>query len=449
MVDGLVEDIGNLYDLADVILITDSKGIIEYYKVFRSLGTRLNPNPIGMHILDLHQHLTGSTSTVMKVIEKSEPVINEKQTLNIFKERTVEVLTSTFPIRNGEEVIGVIEIDRYLDADLLRARTRAKGISTKFDTFFTLEDFITQNSQMKELLHQVRRASRTSSPVMIWGETGTGKELIAQSIHNHSFRRTNSFVAQNCSAIPLSLGESIFFGATKGSFTGAEDKIGIFEMAHRGTLLLDEINSMDIDLQSKLLRVTESKSVRKIGARDTVSVDVRLVSTLNEDPLVAMEKNKLRRDLFYRLAVVFLVIPPLRERKDDIPLLTKHFVEEYNNILNTKIKGIESQVEDAFLSYNWPGNVRELKHVIESAFNFTEGDRIGLRDLPQYFFNESPLPIVEDFDLNAALENFEKKYLNNALSGSSSLQEAAAKLKISRQNLRHKLKRYGLEGEEN
>lgn len=295
MVDGLVEDIGNLYDLADVVLITDSKGIIEYYKVFRSLGTRLHPNPVGMHMLDLHQHLTQRTSTVMKVIENSEPVINEKQTLNIFKERTVEVLTSTFPIRNGEEVIGVIEIDRYLDADLLRTRARHRRSSSKFDRLFALEDLITQNPQMKKLLHQVRRASRTSSPVMIWGETGTGKELIAQSIHNHSFRRTNSFVAQNCSAIPLSLGESIFFGATRGSFTGAEDKIGIFEMAHRGTLLLDEINSMDIDLQSKLLRVTESKSVRKIGARDTVSVDVRLVSTLNEDPLLAMEKNKLRR----------------------------------------------------------------------------------------------------------------------------------------------------------
>lgn len=146
--------------------------------------------------------------------------------------------------------------------------------------------------------------------------------------------------------------------------------------------------------------------------------------------------------------MVFLVIPPLRERKDDISLLTKHFVGEYNSILGTKIKGVDAQVEDAFLSYSWPGNVRELKHVIESAFNFTEGDRIGLSDLPQYFFNESPLPIVGDFDLNAALESFEKKYLSDAISGSTSLQEAADKLKISRQNLRHKLKRFGLDGDE-
>lgn len=446
MVDGYVEDIGYLYDLADVILITDKEGRIEYYKVFRSLGTRLIDDPVGMHILDMHQHLSSASSTVMRVIQKGEPIINEKQTLNLFKERTVEVLTSTFPIRDGEEVIGAIEIDRYHDPDLRRSPPeRRKDLSSSYNVYFTVDDFVTGNPVMKELLRKTMRAARTSSPVMVSGETGTGKELIAQSIHNHSFRRHNPFVAQNCSAIPLTLGESIFFGTTKGSFTGAEEKIGLFEMAHKGTLVLDEINSMDINLQSKLLRATESRSIRKIGGTDSVSVDVRLVTTLNEDPHKAMELGKLRRDLFYRLSVVLLEIPPLRDRRGDIPLLVEHYVDHYNRLMNSKILGIDKHVLDAFMSYAWPGNVRELKHAIESAFNFVESDRIGLGDIPSYIHSREEKSPQGEFDLNRALREFEIGHIVRALQGSDSLKRAAEKLKISRQSLRYKIDTYGID----
>ena len=447
MVDGYVEDIGYLYDLADIVLITDKEGKIEYYKVFRSIGTTLIEDPVGMHILDKHQHLSASSSTVMRVIQKGEPIINEKQTLNLFKERTVEVLTSTFPIRSGEEVVGVIEIDRYHDPDLRRSPpNRRKDVSSPNNVYFTIDDVVTGNKQMKELLRKTKRAARTSSPVMIWGETGTGKELIAQSIHNHSYRTHNPFVAQNCSAIPLTLGESIFFGTTKGSFTGAEEKIGLFEMAHKGTLVLDEINSMDINLQSKLLRATESRSIRKIGGSDSVGIDVRLVTTLNEEPLKAVELGKLRRDLFYRLSVILLEIPPLRHRRDDIPLLVDYFVEGYNQQMNAKIKGIDKQVMEAFMSYAWPGNVRELKHAIESAFNFAEGEYIGLDDVPSYLFAQEKVPSGE-FDLNRALKEFEVGHIVRALKGSDSLKAAAEKLKISRQSLRYKIDTYSIEEE--
>lgn len=380
----------------------------------------------------------------MKVLQRGEPVINEKQTLNIFKERTVEVLTHTFPIKDGERVIGVIEIDRYYDGDLRRSRTGRRSIDSDSGALYSLDDVITENKKMLELLDKVKRAARTSSPVMIWGETGTGKELLAQSIHSHSYRRHNSFLAQNCSAIPLSLGESIFFGTTRGSFTGAEDKVGIFEMAHKGSLMLDELNSMDLQLQSKLLRVTESRSVRKIGARESVNVDVRLISTLNEDPHQAMDSGKLRRDLFYRLAVIYLEVPPLRKRRDDIELLSKYFADQYRHIMGSKVKGLSPQVMEAFMAYDWPGNVRELKHVIESAFNFADGDYIELRDIPDYFI--SPQGIVSgDQGLKSQVENFEKDRIIEALAMSPCLTEAADFLKISRQNLRHKLNRYGLE----
>lgn len=444
MYDSFVEDIGSIYDLADVVLITDDRGYIEYYKVFRDVGTRLVPSPEGTHILDLHQHLKESTSTVMKVLERGEPVINEKQTLNLFKERTVEVLTHTFPIKDGDKVIGVIEIDRYMDSDLRRRRSTRRGISSPSSAFYSLEDIVTENKEMKLLMEKVKRAARTSSPVMIWGETGTGKELFAQAVHNHSYRRTNSFLAQNCSAIPLSLGESIFFGTTRGSFTGAEDKIGLFEMANRGTLMLDELNSMDLQLQSKLLRVTESRSVRKIGASEVVNVDVRLISTLNEDPKLVMERGRLRRDLFYRLAVVFIEIPPLRKRRDDILLLANYFVKEYSSLLGIGIKGLDSQVQEAFMSYDWPGNVRELKHVIEAAFNFAEGTEIGLRDIPDYFFTGEKLSQTQG-DLKARVDGFERQEIKKALENTTSLKEAAELLAISRQNLRQKMLRHKLE----
>ncbi len=443
MADRYVEDIGYLYDLADMILITDNKGNIEYYKIFRSLGTRICEDPVGMNILDLHQHLKKKTSTVMKVIEKGEPIINELQSLNIFKERTVQVLTSTFPIRDGEEVVGVIEIDRYHDPDVRRLPVR-KNYSTSYDAYFTINDVVTNHPVMKDLLEKTRRAARTSSPIMIWGETGTGKELIAQSVHNHSFRRTNAFVSQNCSAIPLTLGESIFFGTTSGSFTGAQEKIGLFEMAHEGTLLLDEINSMDIQLQSKLLRATESRSIRKIGGTDSIRVDVRLVTTLNEDPHLAIENGKLRRDLFYRLAVVLLKLPPLRERREDIPLLIDYFIESYNHHIGGNIKGVDPSVKELFMEYRWPGNIRELKHVIESAFNFADGGLITLNDLPSYLLESEREEVIDPYDLNKQLEAFERNCILRAIEGSTSLKETAAKLNISRQSLRYKLDRFGL-----
>lgn len=285
---------------------------------------------------------------------------------------------------------------------------------------------------------------------MIYGETGTGKDLVAQAIHNHSFRKHNPFIVQNCSAIPLTLGESIFFGTTRGSFTGAENKMGLFEMADGGTLVLDELNSMDINLQSKLLRATENNSIRRIGGASLINVDVRLISLLNEDPYYVMEQNKLRRDLFYRMGVVLIHVPPLRERKEDIPLLVNSFIDEYNSKMDKNIKGVSKQVMDLFMEYSWPGNVRELKHVIESAFNFTEEEIIDEDQLPDHIKYQSKtkdntINIDDKFCLNTALKDFEIKYIKLALESSDTLNEAAKLLKISRQTLKYKMDTYGIE----
>jgi len=444
------EDIPKLFKNIDFFLITDNKGYIKYYEVINSLGSRIVDNPVGLHILELHQHLNEKTSTVMKALRTKEPIINEKQYLNIFKERTVTILATSIPLICGNEPIGVIEIDRYLDEDL--AQYEEEDFNNEVNQnnyFFTIDDIITNDPAMINVKNQALKAAKTNSPVMIYGETGTGKELIAQAIHNHSFRKNNPFIVQNCASIPVSLGESILFGTTKGSFTGAENKVGLFEIANGGTLVLDELNSMDINLQSKLLRVTEKGHFRRLGGKNIINVDVRLISTVNEEPYYLIESNKIRKDLFYRLGVVLIYIPPLRDRKDDIPLLVDSFIDEFNRKMHKNIKGVSKKVKDLIMDYDWPGNVRELKNFIEGAFNFTEKDIIDMDSIPYHMIsvnkNYKPKIEIEDtFDLNEAIKEQEIKYIKLALSKSRSLTEAAKILKISRQLLKYKIDNYGI-----
>lgn len=445
-----VESLLKLFNYMDFLVVTDKDGHIEYYKIFTSLGSRIIEDPVGLHILELHQHLDHETSTVMRVLKNKEPIINEKQHLNIFKERTVTVLSTTFPIKEGNEVVGAVDINKYLYKSIDGIKDNEyEEISNKKNYFFTIDNVLTKNKAMVEIKNKTLKAAQTNSPVMIYGETGTGKELIAQSIHNHSLRKDNPFIVQNCSAIPLTLGESTFFGTTRGSFTGAENKMGLFEMADGGTLVLDEINSMDINLQPKLLRAIENGVFRRVGGKDLINVDVKLISILNEDIDSVLDQNQMRQDFFYRLGVVLIYIPPLRERKEDIPLLVDSFINEYNMKMGKNIKGVSKDVTDLFMEYNWPGNVRELKHAIESAFNFTEGEIINKEELPHHIKLQkdslNSININNKFSLNDAIKDYESKYIKLALEGSSTLNEAANLLKISRQTLKYKMDNLGIE----
>ncbi len=209
---------------------------------------------------------------------------------------------------------------------------------------------------------------------MLYGETGTGKELFAQSIHNNSARKKNLYVAINCAAIPENLLEGILFGTSRGAFTGAMEKAGIFEKAHGGTLLLDEVNSMPIGLQAKLLRILQEKKVRRVGSLQETDIDVKIISSTNESLQTACNQGRFRRDLLYRLGVVFIQIPPLRQRKRDMETLIGHFLHKCNTYLEKNIDTISSEVMELFHTYHWPGNVRELEHVIEGAMNML-GDK--------------------------------------------------------------------------
>lgn len=451
MVKGNIEDLPKLFHYFDFLVITDNEGCIQYYKTINGIGNRIVENPVGMHILDLHQHLDSETSTVMRVLKNNEVIINEKQHLNIFKERTVTLLVTTLPLISNNEIIGAIEIDRYFDKDLVKVDDASLGHSPIDNhLFFTIDDIISKSPGMNKVKKQILKVAQSNSPVMISGETGTGKELLAKAIHNHSFRRNSPFIVQNCSTIPHTLGESILFGTTKGSFTGSENKAGIFDIADGGTIVLDELNSMDLNLQSKLLRVTENNHFRRVGGRNLINVDVRLISTLNEEANHLLETGRIRDDLFYRLGVIIIEIPPVRERKEDIPLLVDYFIHEYNKKMDKNIKGISKDVMELFMDYNWPGNVREIKHIIESAFNFIEGDIVELEHLPDHFYKEAKisstkLNIETKFDLNKTMKEYEIQYIKLALESSKTLNDAAKLLKISRQSLKYKLDTYGIE----
>jgi arginine utilization regulatory protein len=308
------------------------------------------------------------------------------------------------------------------------------------------------------MVDRCQKIAQSDSSVMIYGETGTGKELFAQSIHNASRRANGPFLAINCAAIPSSLLEGLLFGTEKGAYTGAESRAGIFEQAGGGTLLLDEINSMSIALQSKLLRVVQDRMIRRIGGAEEIHADVRVLSNINIPPQKAIEEHKLRQDLFYRLGVININIPPLRSHKEDIPLLVKSFIIHFNKILQKNVRDIDGAALELFNSYHWPGNVRELEHAIESAMNIMPDDRslIIPDDIPEHILYSAALLVDEDRNMQkedagplvGVLRETENQTLRKALSDNKgNISKTARSLGISRQKLQYRIKRCGIDVE--
>ena len=417
---------------------------------------------INKDILVIFPSLNERTSTLIKVINTGEPIINSTQTYLNFRGHSITTISSTLPLYSKGNVIGAVEIAqdvtniRQLSDQLLELQkelTSTKDTNAKPSIRKYKFNNIIGRSEGLLLAKKIgERAGNTPSSVLIYGETGTGKEMFAQSIHNNGNRSNHTFIAQNCAAIPESLLEGILFGTEKGGFTGATEREGIFEQASGGTLLLDEINSMSLPLQAKLLRVLQEGYIRRIGGTKDIAIDVRIIATTNEDPKEIINKGGLRRDLFYRLSVVNIFIPPLRERVEDIELLCQYFISKYNKILDKKIERLSDIVISEFLEYSWPGNIRELENFIESAMNMvTKGDRtlnkedfISSSYIPVNLsvnskianrLNDSSLPILlEDIERNL-VELTLKKYNNN-------ITNTAKYLGIKRQTLQHKLKRY-------
>lgn len=319
-------------------------------------------------------------------------------------------------------------------------------------------DIIAKSPEMEKILKIIDKAAASSGAVRIQGESGTGKELVARAVHDRSARKNNAFVAINCAGIPENLLESELFGHEAGAFTGAtERKEGKFEIANGGTIFLDEIGSMSMNLQAKILRVLQekrdgTKEFERVGSSKPISVDVRIISASNRDIRKAMAEGKFREDLFYRLNVIPISLPPLRDRKEDIPLLADHFLDKFRKRLFKDIPGIEERAMKVLISYDWPGNVRELKNIIERIVTIKQSGMITLDDMPvEILFERSSTPLKKAgilMSLPSAKDQLEKQLIKSALIRSGGNQNKAAKmLGIHRNTLFSKMGELGLKKE--
>ena len=297
----------------------------------------------------------------------------------------------------------------------------------------TFEGMIGTSTKMQDIFSAIRKVATTDVPVLIRGESGTGKELVARAIHRLSIRASRPFIPINCSAIPENLIESELFGHEKGTFTGAHvQRKGRFEMAEGGTLFLDEIGDLPLTLQVKLLRFLQEKTIERVGGREQIEVDTRIVAATNRDLEEAMRKATFRDDLFYRISVINISLPPLRERSADIVLLAKAFLDRYASESRKKIKGFSSQVIEALERYTWPGNVRELENRIKRSVIMSEGKKITLEDLEM----QSVAGVKENILLKDARETLEKELILKAIArNENNLTKAASDLGISRPTL--------------
>lgn len=463
----LRENVEEILDYVEEgIQIIDHKGMIVYCNRFAAALDNVNrEEAIGRHILEIYPSLSFDTSTLLKVIDSGTPIINAQQTFINYRGYKITTINSSIPIKAKGRVVGALEISR----DITRYKKLSEKIidlqaqinkSTNNDDqnkktnkdknnqrpTFTFMDIIGQSRDMLGLKSQALKAAQSSSPILIYGETGTGKELFVQSIHSSSSRRNKPFIAENCAAIPATLLEGILFGTVKGSFTGADNRPGLFEIANGGTLFLDEINSMPLALQPKLLRVLQDGSVRRVGDTKTTQVDVRIITALNKNPQESIKDKELREDLYYRLNVISLFIPPLRQRQEDLPHLISYFVNKYNKILGKNVLGISEEVRRAFYNHSWPGNVRELENTIEGSMNMIEGDIINLEHISSTLRDrfESKQDIKYDRPLRDILKDVEGQAIKRAMElCQGNISQAAKILDIPRQTLQYKLGKYG------
>ncbi len=451
--------IDELYDRADSVLIIDAQGYVEYSATYNHQQTGLSKdNYIGKHILEIYPDLTEETSTHYRVMRSNQPIINEKQNLVDMYGNNYEFVNSSFPISSGTGTppLGTIEISILISQNQIphqREKEYAAPAAGSRKKLYTVEDIITESPAMKAVKEEILKLSSSSSCAMIWGETGTGKELVAESLHTSS-RSKGAFISVNCSALPASLFESLLFGTKKGSFTGAEDKKGLIEMADGGTLFLDELNSMDISLQPKLLKAIEQQKFRQVGGEKEIEVDVRFIAAMNMNPEKAVEKGLLRKDLFYRLDVIDIYIPPLRERPEDMMPLIYHYINYYNALLGKKVIGLTSLAKNALLSNEWPGNIRELRNSMEYAINVAAGEYLTLKELPSRIIsgkgvsqdagNSPALPDTSQpsFSLQDHMNKYERDIILKTLEDSKNITAAAKRLGLTRQALQYKMQKH-------
>jgi DNA-binding NtrC family response regulator len=344
----------------------------------------------------------------------------------------------------NEELLAKVKVMlriKDLHDELKREKNKNILLSQALEKRYSFGNILGKNSRMQEIYEFISDIANTDSTVLIQGESGTGKELIARAIHFNSHRKTKPFVVANCSAYSQNLLESELFGHEKGSFTGAiRRKVGRFELAHGGTIFLDEIGEVSPPTQILLLRVLQDHRFERVGGEETLEVDVRVIAATNKNLMEEMKKGTFREDLYYRLNVIPIFVPPLRERKDDIPLLASHFLQKFTHEKKKEVASISPEVMETLLAHSWPGNVRELENTLEHAIIIAKKDQILPKDLPQYLL-QKPLPAQQ----LVSLQDYERSLILRTLKETNwNKHQTSKRLKINRSTLYGKMKRYGL-----
>lgn len=452
-INKFVEKIVNIYTLVDDICVIDRNGFIVHLETFVHGAYSYNPTEmIGRHLFDVFPSSSEENSNLYLALRTGEASLNVETSWVSISGDCHHGFVDTFPIFAANDVVGAVEVARFF-RDISEKKDIRLNLSEELkpgtNLIYTLDDIITADPEMLKIKAKIRKISQYDSPVMITGSTGTGKEMVAQSIHLLGCRHRKPFISQNCAAIPITLLESILFGTEKGSYTGAETRGGLFELAEGGTLFLDEINHMDLYAQSKILKAVEEKRIMRIGGQRYLDVDVRIISGINEEPLEALEARRLKEDLYYRLSTVVIALPDLKDRKGDIHRISEAFITKFNQTMNMNVSGLSKEVIDLFNDYPWPGNVRELKNTIEGAFNILNGTTIELHDLPQSMVSRSaskkhPVSRLCEGPLQDQLNSLERQIIQEALSGTRNQTDAARCLGISKQVLKYKVEKYDL-----
>lgn len=477
-----LEDIENLYNdknklhcletiissISDGIILSDIEGKIVLYNEAQEKLEGLSREKIqNKYLWEAYNYETKEMSEHQRVLRSGKPIIN-KYKAHTFKDNVPQYTSySTYPIEKNNKRIGVFSVsknetmlkDLLCETIELKRQLFSDEVSesreySKNGTMYTFEDIVGDSDQIKQVIREAKNIAMLDNNFLIFGETGTGKEVFAQSIHNLGEKSKEPFVPINCGAIPEGLFEGILFGTVKGAYTGAKDQIGLFEEAGNGTLFLDELNSMPISMQTKLLRVLQEKRVRRVGGLKTIPVNCRIITAVNEDPEKLIEEGRLREDLFYRIAGFCLHIPSLRERKVDILSMSYYFIKKFNRKLSKGIMDFSSELRQLMLDYSWPGNVRELEHVVENLIIRTKQEEkiLKLQHLPRHIKHKiidkkhQVMITEESTSLTDTLKNIEKQIIIRKLNENEwNVSQTARDLGIIRQSLIYRMKKLNIE----
>ncbi len=465
-------NIGNLVvDSLDYILIVDKDYRIVYNTRYdATLNERSkeydSSDILNKYYFDVYPKLKREESSVVRCIETKQIIIMKHQVYYDYLGRRFVTNNVTFPLMRMGDLVAVVELAMDADED---SRT-GDASNRKFDEFvfrlqkdaglITFETILTADERMKKAIEQAKMLATLPNPVLIYGETGTGKELFAQSMINYSGVPKEKVVIQNCAAVPDNLMESILFGTVRGVYTGAENRKGLFEEADGGVLFLDEISTIPYTVQAKLLRVIQDGTFRPLGASSDKQVNVKIICAMNVDPVKAIEEGTFRADLFYRLSSGYIDLVPLRERKDDIKLFIRYYIDYFAQVYSKNISDVDPEVKKIFLDYSWEGNVRELRNVIESMVVSAKNKEIlGVSDLPDYFLSKIGMTTdgysdnvpelseteQEGLTYHELMDRYEERIIRRALEeAGGNISRAGEILDIPRETLRYRIKKLGI-----